>query len=168
MEKKLIGTGAFTRAYLRNDNMVELYSVDNMKECMSLGWFPDSELFPEIEKIENDTVSVYEMKYYKRVKLETLEPDQLKIYRDLQKAYKKINYGKSRFNCDCVKMAFDTIENEELRETMIEALEACQNYGDDICFEISKRNIAIENGKLILLDCFFQQSTLKKVYQKWN
>lgn len=39
---------------------------------------------------------------------------------------------------------------------MIGAAEACANYDyDEVRFEISPRNIAIDNNQLILLDTFY-------------
>jgi len=44
---KLIGKGAFTKAYLMDDQTtVFLKSSCPIKEVMALGWFPDSSLFP--------------------------------------------------------------------------------------------------------------------------
>ena len=62
--------------------------------------------------------------------------------------------------------AFAAIEDEDLKEVMIEALEACGNYGSDVAFEISPRNVAVKDGKLILLDCFFMKSKLNQVRSK--
>ena len=35
------------------------------------------------------------------------------------------------------------------------ALDACGNWSTNVMFEISPRNIAVDNGQLVLLDCFF-------------
>ncbi|UZT50044.1 hypothetical protein [Enterobacter phage 01_vB_Eclo_IJM] len=48
------------------------------------------------------------------------------------------------------------------------ALDACANFGSDIQFEISPRNVRAVNGKLILVDCFFLVSKLQEVRSsKW-
>jgi hypothetical protein len=44
-----------------------------------------------------------------------------------------------------------------------EQIDGLMNYGADIRFEISPRNVAVKNGKLILLDCFFFASKLREV-----
>jgi hypothetical protein len=49
---------------------------------------------------------------------------------------------------------------------MQDAVEACANYGSDVMFEISPRNVAVHNGNLILLDCFFIKSKLREVRDK--
>ena len=46
---------------------------------------------------------------------------------------------------------------------MIDALRACSNYGSDVGFEISPRNIFIDNGNLILADCFFIISQAEEI-----
>jgi len=50
---------------------------------------------------------------------------------------------------------FSKVTNITLRNSLQEAIDACANYGSDIKFEISPRNVAVKNGNLILLDCFF-------------
>jgi hypothetical protein len=62
---KLIGTGKFTKCYL-NDNgiSVTLKSSCNVKECISLGWFPEHSLFAKIERID---YQVYVMEYFPKV-----------------------------------------------------------------------------------------------------
>ena len=59
--------------------------------------------------------------------------------------------------------AFNQLDDEELKETMLEALDACTNCGSDVAFEISPRNVAVKDGKLILLDVFFMKSALNEV-----
>ena len=59
--------------------------------------------------------------------------------------------------------AFSKLKNNRLRTAMLEALEGCSNWGSDIGFEISPRNVAVNNGKLVLLDVFFSKSKLKEI-----
>lgn len=158
---KLIGRGAFTRAYLMESGKVLLKSCDPIKECMSLGWFPESPLFPLVERVD---IQVYEMEYYPRVSSlkKNLDPDQWEIY----KALSNLNVGIPLRRADrylAVHKAFDTLADEALRDTMKGALDACCNYGTDIGFEISPRNVATKEGKLILLDCFFSVVALEAV-----
>jgi len=52
-------------------------------------------------------------------------------------------------------------EFKTAKTALIDAVSALTNYGSDICFEISPRNIAVtKTGNLILLDCFFMRSKL--------
>lgn len=161
---KLIGKGSFTKCYQLNDTTVLLKSEDPVKECMAYGWFPDSDLFP---KVEFSSISgFYEMEFYPRVKSlkNNLDDDQYQIYKDLRLAMSNIDFVLNIHDSyQKVYDAFDQLDNEELKEIMLEALDACTNCGSDVAFEISPRNVAVKNGKLILLDVFFMKSALNKV-----
>lgn len=170
---KLIGKGAFTKCYLNScGESVTLITCDPIKECMANGWFPESELFPKVEHVdycERTDQNIYTMEYYPKTKglKSVLDTDQWKIYQTLRKVMDNIGYCRNiDESYSKVYEAFETIGDEDLREVMIEALEACTNYGSDVGFEISPRNVAVKNGKLILLDVFFMKSTLRKVRSK--
>lgn len=49
---KLIGKGAFTKAYLLDNGRVQLHSCCPFKECMAHGWFPESDLFPKLTFVD--------------------------------------------------------------------------------------------------------------------
>ena len=157
---KLIGKGSFTKAYLLESGKVRLLSTCPIKECMAIGWFPDSYLFPILEYI---TVGEYETDYYERpVSLkQNLSKRQWELYQILRNL--RPFMGK---NIDNAFFAwhdqFDTIPNNfsSEREALKAALDACSNYGTDIGFEISPRNVAVKGRKLVLLDCFYSISTL--------
>ena len=51
----------------------------------------------------------------------------------------------------------------EEKEAICAHIQGLRDYGEDICFEISPRNVAVDNGKLILLDCFFKRSALDEL-----
>ena len=161
---KLIGTGAFTKAYLRqSDNRVVLKSCCPIKDCMAMGWFPTSRLFPKLTCTEHET---YVMKYYPKVSSlkNNLDPDQYRIYKDLRKLH--IQGWRQTNDYDSFShwyKAFEKLENRKLSKVMCEAIEACSNYGSDIKFEISPRNVAVNNGKLVLLDVFYSISKLNEV-----
>ena len=159
---KLIGKGSFTKCYLLNNTTVLLKSVDPIKEAMAYNWFPDSELFPEV--LFSSLDGYYEMKYYPKVTSlkNNLDSDQWLIYKQLRAL--EIPFDRNDYNrYDNLYKLFGTLENNELREIMQDALGACSNYGTKIGFEISPRNVACKNGKLILLDCFFMVDKLKEV-----
>ncbi len=167
---KLLGKGAFTKCYLNTcETSVTLISCDPVKECMSNGWFPESELFPTVEYVdtcEQSSNNIYTMEYFPRTKglKNVLDADQWEIYKTLRDVMSNIKYCLNIYDSYSNTLeAFESIENDELRWTMVEALDACSNYGSDVGFEISPRNVAVKNGKLILLDCFFMKSTLQKV-----
>ncbi len=163
---KLIGKGSFTKCYLNTcETTVTLVSRDSIKECMANGWFPDHELFPKVTLV--DTLesgnSVYTMEYYPRNRglKGHLDVDQWVIYQTLRSTMDSIRYTGNKFDSySCVYEAFCNIEDEGLQEVMIEALNSCADYGSDVCFEISPRNVAVKDGKLVLLDCFFLKSQL--------
>lgn len=172
---KLIGKGTFTKAYLLEcGTSVFLESTCPIKECMSLGWFPESTLFPEIERLDDiekqsKIVYTYKMEFYpKPLSLKTeLEPREYLLYQELRKL--KITPPMNRhllFN-EWHK-AFNSLPDEFRLESEIlrEALDACGNFGSDIAFEISPRNVRVKNGKLILLDCFFSVSKLNETRSK--
>ena len=161
---KLIGKGAFTKCYQLNDTMVLLKSEDPIKECMAHGWFPESDLFPKVEFSSID--GCYEMEYFPRVSSlkNNLDSEQYQIYKELRDIQNKIGWSINVYDSyQKIYEAFEQLDNEELKEVMLEALNACSNYGTDICFEISPRNVAVKNGKLILLDVFYIKSVLNKV-----
>lgn len=163
---KLIGKGTFTKAYLLESGEVLLKSVDPIKECMAHGWFPDSELFPSISFEDGET---YKMKYYPKVSSlkNTLNERSYSLYLALRKL--RVGYVKNSYDLlDKWRKAFDSLpsEFEQEKEDLISAIEACSNFDSDVSFEISPRNVAVDNGKLVLLDCFFLKSELVKQTSK--
>lgn len=150
--------------------MVELVSCDHIKECISLGWFPDSRLFPDVKQIddydENGIFKVYHMEFFDRPRSlkSAMTARDWKLYQILR----KLDIGYCERDCDSFQQwhdQFETIPDEyaEEREEIQQALDACANYGSDIGFEISPRNVAVKDGQLILLDCFFVKSQLRKL-----
>ena len=167
VERKLIGKGHFTKAYLV-DGRVELVSSDPIKECMSMGWFPESRLFADVkfEHHNMNETNTYSMEYFDRPK--SLKNSMCEHDWDLYLTLKSLfNVFQNPMNPHMLHSewhkAFDMIPDRfvEEREELKEALDACANYGSDICFEISPRNIAVKDSRLILLDCFFVRSKLK-------
>ena len=164
---KLIGKGAFTKAYLTEDNKVFLRTVDPIKECMAYGWFPECYLFPTVEL--TDEIGEYTMEYYPKVSSikNNVSPRQWRLYQ----ALRKLDYYTGRnpnMMQDHWHKQFDSLPSEfrKEKEMLKHALDACANYGSDVCFEISPRNIATKGNKLVLLDCFFMSSKLNEV--RWG
>ena len=163
---KRIGSGAFTKAYLMENGRVLLRSCDPIKEAMAWGWFPKSEYFPEVSMLD---YGVYEMQYYPRVRSlkSALAPAQWAIYKSLRNLYNEYR-GKCRDYSDWYKVfereaADDYGVPEDVVQIILEALGACLNYDSSVIFEISPRNVAAQDGQLVLLDCFYLQSTLDEV-----
>jgi len=151
---KLIGKGAFTKAYLLDDGKVQLNSCCPIKEAMAHGWFPESYLFPLIEAVDSE---VYLMDYLPRVRAPKaqLNDRAYSLYKLLQTAV-----GNNYF--DLYKWFDSNLIGWDEKEVILEALDACSNYGTDIGFEISPRNISVtESGDLVMADCFFHIPTLR-------
>ena len=163
---KLIGKGLFTKCFMNDDGVtVTLKSKCNAKECMAFGWFPESYLFPTIKRFDYDENGYgwYTMPFYARAPLhKALEPKQWQLYKALRelKIVPPLNLQNT---ANAWYDAFGTLPAEfaEEREALEEAISAMGNYGADIAFEISPRNVRAVNGKLLLLDCFFVISQAK-------
>ncbi len=156
---KLIGKGAFTRAYLKDNRTVLLKSRDPIKDCMASGFFPECKLFPKVTRVDLNT---YEMKYYPRTTSlkNNLKPRQWEYYKQLRKAFNNIVLVSSNSMCYLDRL-LSYISYKYLREAIAEAYWACRNYGR-VCFEISPRNVAVHKGNLVLLDVFFNPDALYK------
>lgn len=164
--KKLIGRGAFSRAYLLEDGeTVEIISRDNVKECAAVFGLADSEYFPKITRIDSNypDKQKYRMEYFPKVRSlkNSLSKNDYKLYKELRKI--KPVFSKNTYDLpDLWREQFQAISNdfEECKNALLEAIDSLQNYGHDIGFEISPRNVAVKNGKLVLLDVFFFRSQL--------
>lgn len=165
---KLIGKGSFTRAYLMEDGQtVKLITKDPCKECVAIGMGSDNALFPKLEQDgwEGDN-RVYKMKYFPKVSSlkKSLKQEHYELYSYLKKVshYLCGNAGNIDFFIKKIEEILPDKFAEE-KEAICDHVEGLRNYGEDICFEISPRNVAVDNGKLILLDCFFKRSTLNEL-----
>lgn len=157
-ETRAFARGAFTKAYKSIDGtQVKLISSCPMKEAMAFGWCGDSDLLPQIKQIDTQE---YIMPYYDRIRAlkRTLTPEHYAFYQELRAL--PWNQDTSIDSFFHWHKQFDTLTNETLREEIKEILDGMANYGTDIAFEISPRNIAVVNGKLILMDCFFSINAL--------
>jgi hypothetical protein len=167
--KVLIGKGLFTKCYLNDDGKtVTLNSICPIKEIMSLGWFPEHRLFPKIKRIDTNQ---YVMDYYPKVSSlkTTLSEYDYKLYKTLKHLKNAMIPNRkgntlSDWTMDMFRRIPDSFSEE--REVLEKALDACSNYGKDICFEISPRNVAVKDGRLILLDVFFADSLVAAVKVK--
>lgn len=162
---KVIGRGHFTTAYRKDRNTVILKSRDKVKECMSMGWFPETPLFPTVTRIasqDDQGYSMYEMKYIDRVTApkKQLTEAHFKLYQELRTL--DIKYIKDAYH---LRELIEALKiKRSIKDHLIDAVSALTNYGDDIAFEISPRNIGVsKTGKLILMDVFFFKNDLR-----WN
>lgn len=156
---KLIGKGLFSKCYQLSAKEVLIQTNDHVKECNAL-FMPYISFIPQIERVDDD---LYVMEYYPKVTSlkNELRPKEYELYKELRSL--DIGYNVKSYNLmDAWRGQFNTIKNKRIREGLNEALDCYGNYGTDICFEISPRNVAVKNGKLILLDCFFIKSQMLK------
>lgn len=160
---KLIGSGSFTKAYLDDRGKVVLKSRDKAKECMSMGCLPKSKLFPDVKCIGDN---LYEMNYLGPTKTglkKELRPRQYRLYKALKDLFDKSLPSNDRNDSMFLwHDLFNTLPSEFRREKQVlkEALDNFGNWGTDVAFEISPRNVRVVNGFLCLLDCFFFRSDL--------
>ena len=155
---ELIGKGLFSKVYKVNSKKVLIKSVCYSKECTSL--FINSMWFPKLERIE---LNEYLCEFYPKVASlkSSLKPKHYELYKELRKinVYCHNDYD----NYYKLREEFEKVSNKSLRTALIDYLDDFAQYGTDIGFEISPRNVAVKNGRLILLDCFFNKSQLCEV-----
>ena len=136
MAKTFIGAGLFSRAWRLPSGEVEVVSECPAKECMSLGWFPDHRLFPKIERVDirTDGFSVYRMPYYSQPRSlkGSVSPRQWRLYRALRGVYPGMDSFTLKENLASLPGEF-----RAEKQALIEAVEAMENYGSDVGFEIS-------------------------------
>ena len=168
----LIGRGMFSTVYRKNAKTVLIRSIDPVKECMAMGWFPNSRMFPKTTRVaildDDQGTALYEQGYYPKVKSlkAALKPAEWEFYRELRKAQNNVNYFLDDYKAlDSLQSLISNLPSKYARKkvALLGAIDALTNYGPDIRFEISPRNVAVHNGRLILLDCFFMKEKAEEV-----
>ena len=168
---KLIGKGLLSKVY-SNDNIdyVVINKNDYIKEAMAFEWFPESIHFPKIEELEIEGEYYWKMKKYNKTKKikGLLNDHDYKFYTELRKIVKNKPIIKNKYDNYIVlyELFSESSLTEDQKELMLNALTACSNYGSDVDFEISPRNIFIDSGRLILADCFFIISQAEEIRKK--
>jgi hypothetical protein len=169
---KKIGQGMFTTAYLNQAGKVTLVTFDKIKECQANFGLGGSDLFPSLERIDyfydnNDVFHlVLEMEYFPKVKSlkNELCAEDWALYQDLRKIFKNKPILKRGF--EEYDYLYKQFEGLARGEELTEALCSCTNYTDSLGFEISPRNVAVKNGKLVLLDVFFCKNQFEEVWKR--
>lgn len=163
-ELQQIGKGLFSTVYKAPNNRVLIRSEDYTKECMSMGWGFDSSFFP---KVKREDYGFYSMKYYPKCTApkKQLNSKSYNDYKELRGLFQNtLNPANKYDGFDLWRDKFSTVKNISLKNALIEAIDGLSNYGSDICFEISPRNISFtKSGKLILLDVFFFRNQADKL-----
>ena len=168
---KLIGTGLFSNVY-SNDTLdyVIITKNDYIKEAIAVNWFPESRYFPKIEELKVDNEYFWKMKKYNKTKKVKglLNDDDYKFYQELRKIFKNKPIIKNEYDSFNVLYTLfsESSLTDDQKELMLNALSACSNYGSDVDFEISPRNIFIDSGRLILADCFYIISQAEEIRKK--
>ena len=168
----LIGRGMFSTVYRKNAKTVLIKSVDPVKECMAMGWFPSSRMFPKTTRVaildDDQGTALYEQRYYPKAKSlkAALKPAEWEFYRELRELQSNINHFLDDYKAlASLQSLISDLPSKYARKkaALLGAIDALTNYGPDIRFEISPRNVAVHNGNLILLDCFFMAEKAKEV-----
>jgi len=164
-KRKLIGKGAFTKAYQVGENEVEVVSFCPAKECYAM--FSQGNKFAPV--IELKETGKYKMPLYPKVKAPSRDfnAQALAVYKTLR----QIGQDAIGTNLDYYKFCV-LIEKSTLTDDDKEAIiDLAGNVGngispDDMRFEISPRNVSYNaQGDLILMDCFFSIATLRTSYK---
>jgi hypothetical protein len=164
---KEIGRGVFSTVYQHGRNKVLIKSRDSVKECMAMGWFPTSPMFPALKRVGSSDCGefqLYEEKFYPKVKSlkSALSSFEWEFYRELRVINEEWKDPKiSWYQHFQGRFASLPGKFHHKRDRLLEALDGLSNYGEDMVFEISPRNVTVHNKKLVLLDCFFMESQLK-------
>lgn len=161
---KKIGSGAFCQVYRKGKTKVIIQSCCTVKRAMSEGFFPDSPLFPKIKLLDRKgRWSYYEGTYMKvfdeySTLMSKLNPFDKEFYHELNLAQYLDDHDEDYFDSYAgVIKNIETLPNKFhcRKALMIEAVEGLSNYGSDMALDVGTKNVALKNGKLVLLDCFF-------------
>lgn len=172
--RKLIGKGAFTRAYQIGENEVEVVSRCPAKEAYAL-FSQGNPLAPVIEKHDclDDGSQVYRMPLYPKVRapkqqLNAQAYAAYKVLRDIMDKYHAKAHSGHKTGYDELWRMIDASQLDDYHKEYVEDLlsDVCNAIDcDDLGYEISPRNISVTpSGGLVMLDCFFSR---KALFNKW-
>lgn len=157
--------GTFSRVTFSDcGKFAKVTTQDMAKECHALWGFGESDMWPEIERVhdmENPTSDdqVFVMPKYDQPRSlkSALLPEEWAKYQALRKCpWHMVGYRKF---FDLYKLA-QTLPHG-LDSVICEALDSLANYGDTWAIEVSPRNVAVKDGRLILLDIFYDRKVLR-------
>lgn len=157
---QLIGKGLFSKVYRLNDKQVYIQSTCYAKECISMNWHNSTNIFPVLEPVD---IQEYICEYYAPVK--SLKKELIAAHYDIYKQLRSLSVGYVKNNYDLLdkwREQFATVTNKKFRHALLDMTDNLCNWGTQINFEISPRNVAVKNGKLILLDVFFFSDQLNE------
>ena len=181
MSNKLIGKGSFTKVFHDGKSpVVVMSSFNKTKECLASGWMPESELLPVVDFLGqvgglDDSWQLYKMPYFASLKQRAVKPhldaESWALYQQLRTLSKDLqnhflsSYGMiwrgHQIYSDSLRIINQSGLSDSIKDFMLGCYQSLSNYGQDVRFEISPSNVATENGKLILVGCFFFSNDVK-------
>jgi hypothetical protein len=125
---KKVGRGAFSDVRMLEDGYVVAKSVDQVKECMAAGWFPEHGLVPAVELLDTSLDGehcFYKIEYYpkERSLKNSLKEHEYALYKELRRIFSEFIVPMNRHDLYSQwYTAFEGIsdEFEEQREEIIE------------------------------------------------
>ena len=172
--KKRIGTGSFSQAYQQKDGKVIIVSDDPVKKLMSKGVLPDHRMFPKVTMIAPETRrtdGIYEMEYYSIVR----DMPEEEIRKQLSK--RQWYLLSTLRTIYCANGSPEEIKKQLTRQMakcfhremhlLFTAIDAVHATGVRANCEFQCMNLAVRDGKIVFLDCFFPSGG-KKVHQISN
>lgn len=165
---KILGKGTFSVCRDNQDGTVTLTSVCPCKFNLFYVSELQSSRFPKVKHMDTESrgnfkITKYVMKKYDKLKSvkSNLLPAEYAFYKELKKIEQ--DYHKS---LDFRLINLEYLINKsnlhyKRKKLLIDSAYAAVggNRVAKLGFEIAKRNLAVANGKLILLDVFFDQGT---------
>lgn len=162
---KKIGQGAFSKVYALNDKKVLIDTVCSAKLCLEDSYIEVKGVFPVLKRVwSNEVDNLFSCKRYEKVLApkQVLKPEYYEVYKELRELQNTISYV-NKTNYDVLETAFNTIKNRKYKKALLDMLVSLSGWGYDMRFEISPRNIAVNKGRLILLDVFYFHNELMEV-----
>lgn len=161
----------FTICYrIEGTDRVLLDTICPIKHMIADGLFPKSQLLPKFNYHNYDNHDFLEAEFYPKVRSlkNNLDPDQWKKYQILRKLYMSTSIRDIPIDnlSEFWENKFKELEDIELRDLMVGCMQVCSQYIDTVCFEISPRNVAVKDGKLILLDVLYDTNLLNELKEK--
>lgn len=163
-KRKLIGKGAFTKAYQISETEVEVITTCPAKECYAM--FSHGNPFAPVIARNYEKDNAYLMPLYPKVKApkKQLNTRSYEIYQCLRtlkyECYFK-HFGDYYGFVKAIEKV-DCLTEQEKEDIISLAGDVCNAISpEDMRFEISPRNISHDSeGNLIMMDCFFCVKTL--------
>lgn len=171
-----LGKGLFSRCYKLDNSTVLIESYDPIKAAMADGKFPKSKLFPKVHHATNPFgrgYPFYKMKLYDLPKRPTrkwlqsnLEEEQFALFSLLSELRQDVQDAAAWKDGTSRQQVWTDAYNDYLEpkhaKILVKAHRVCCEVGETIMLDCLPKNVAVDDGKLILLDCFYSSRTHSK------